>query len=239
MCDWIVHYMYSALWLLKLLICISAGPRCDRCKLGFKQDTLGRESCIQCTCSPYGAINQFCNPVSGQCKCRENVSGPDCDTCIDNYYGLDADGCKPCECHMEGIIPGTVCDAVTGQCVCQPNVGGRPCDGCLEGYYKFTQNGSMSCLPCLCDRSGAINASQACDQLTGQCVCKALVTGQRCNICIDRTYNLSSENIWGCQDCDCDLNGTLPGSVCDQINGRCQCLPNYQGRRCSQCKPGK
>ncbi|XP_075719450.1 usherin [Rhinoderma darwinii] len=214
------------------------GPRCDRCKLGFKQDTLGRESCIQCTCSPYGAINQFCNPASGQCKCRENVSGLDCDTCIDNYYGLDADGCKPCKCHMEGIIPGTLCDAVTGQCVCQPNVGGRQCDECLEGYYKFTQNGSMSCPPCRCDRSGAINASQSCDQLTGQCVCKASVTGRQCNICIDRTYNLSSGNIWGCQDCDCDLNGTLPGSTCDRINGQCQCLPNYQGRRCSRCNPG-
>ncbi|XP_073409429.1 usherin [Dendrobates tinctorius] len=214
------------------------GPRCDHCKLGFKQDTLGGESCIQCTCSPYGAINQFCNPASGQCKCGENVSGLDCDTCIDNYYGLDADGCKPCQCHREGIIPGTVCDAVTGQCVCQPNVGGRPCDECSEGYYKSSQNGSMSCLPCRCDRSGAINASQPCDRLTGKCVCKALVTGQRCEICIDHTYNLSAENIGGCQDCDCDLNGTLPGSVCDQINGQCQCLPNYQGRRCSRCKPG-
>ncbi|XP_073529681.1 usherin [Phyllobates terribilis] len=214
------------------------GPRCDRCKLGFKQDTLGAERCIQCTCSPYGAINQFCNPASGQCKCRENVSGLDCDTCIDNYYGLDADGCKPCKCHREGIIPGTVCDALTGQCVCQPNVGGRPCDECSEGYYKSTQSGSMSCLPCRCDRSGAINSSQPCDRLTGQCVCKALVTGQRCKICIHRTYNLSNENIRGCQDCDCDLNGTVPGSGCDQINGQCQCLPNYQGRRCSQCKPG-
>ncbi|XP_056424309.1 usherin isoform X1 [Hyla sarda] len=214
------------------------GPRCDGCKLGFKQDTLGQERCIQCTCSPYGAINQFCNPVSGQCKCGENVSGLGCDTCIDNYYGLEADGCKACACHAEGIIPGTVCDAVTGQCVCQPNVGGRRCDECSEGYYKFTQKGSTSCLPCRCDRSGAINASQSCDRLTGQCLCKASVTGQRCNVCIDRTYDLSSENIWGCQDCDCDLNGTLPGSVCDRINGQCQCLPNYQGRRCSQCKPG-
>ncbi|XP_069811529.1 usherin [Dendropsophus ebraccatus] len=214
------------------------GPRCDRCKLGFKQDTLGQESCIQCTCSPYGAINQFCNPVGGQCKCRENVSGLDCDTCIDNYYGLDADGCKPCECHEEGIIPGTVCDAVTGQCVCQPNVGGRQCDECSEGYYKSTHNGWTSCLPCHCDRSGAINASQFCDRITGQCPCKASVTGRRCHICTHSTYNLSSANIWGCQDCDCDLNGTLPGTTCDPVNGQCQCLPNYQGRRCSQCKPG-
>ncbi|XP_071996224.1 usherin isoform X2 [Engystomops pustulosus] len=214
------------------------GPRCDGCRLGFRGDASGAQRCIQCTCSPYGAINHFCNPSSGQCKCRENVGGADCDTCIDNYYGLDADGCKPCECHTEGIIPGTVCDAVTGQCVCQRNVGGRRCDECSEGYYKSTQNGSTSCLPCRCDGSGAVNASQSCDQSTGQCVCKASVTGRRCSTCSDHTYNLSSENSRGCQDCNCDPKGTVQGSTCDPVHGQCQCLPNYQGRRCAQCKPG-
>lgn len=190
-------------------------------------------------CNAYGSINQFCNPTSGQCKCRENVSGLRCDTCIDNYYGLSADGCKPCKCHMEGIIPGTVCDAMTGQCVCQPNVGGRQCNECRHGYYKSTQNGSMSCLPCQCDESGTINGSQACNKLTGQCLCKAAVTGPRCNVCVRHTYNLSAGNLLGCQNCDCDPIRTLPGSSCDPIDGQCQCLPDFQGRRCSRCKPGK
>ncbi|KAM5165253.1 usherin [Mantella aurantiaca] len=214
------------------------GPLCDRCKLGYKQDILGQESCTQCMCDAYGSINQFCNPTSGQCKCRENASGLRCDTCIDNYYGLSADGCKPCECHTEGIIPGTVCDALTGQCVCQPNVGGRQCNECLHGYYKSTQHGSVSCLPCQCDGSGTINGSQACDKLTGQCLCKASVTGPRCRICMSHSYNLTAVNLLGCQDCDCDPVGTLPDSVCDPIDGQCQCLPDFQGRRCSRCKDG-
>ncbi|XP_075060358.1 usherin [Mixophyes fleayi] len=214
------------------------GPQCDRCKLGFKQDTFGQESCIQCTCHAYGSINQFCNPTSGQCKCRKNVSGLNCVTCIDNYYGLDADGCKPCECDTEGIIPGTVCDAVTGQCVCQPNVGGRQCNKCLDGYYKSRQNGSVSCLPCRCDRSGTVNGSQSCDKLTGQCVCKDFVTGQQCHVCIRHMYNLTGGNSLGCQNCDCHFSGTLPSTACDPISGHCRCLPNYQGRRCDLCKPG-
>ncbi|XP_077341211.1 usherin [Lithobates pipiens] len=214
------------------------GPLCDRCKLGYKQDILGQESCTQCMCNAYGSINQFCNPTSGQCKCRENVSGLSCDTCIDNYYGLSADGCKPCKCHMEGIIPGTVCDTMTGQCVCQPNVGGRQCNECWHGYYKSTQNGSMSCLPCQCDESGTINGSQYCNKLTGQCLCKAAVTGPRCNVCVRHTYDLSAVNLLGCQNCDCDPIRTLPGSSCDPIDGQCQCLPDFQGRRCSRCKPG-
>ncbi|KAM9316854.1 usherin [Gastrophryne carolinensis] len=214
------------------------GRRCDRCKLGYRQDTLGRTSCIQCTCNAYGSINQFCNPTSGQCKCREHVSGRDCDTCIDNYYGLAADACKPCECRTEGIIPGTVCDAMTGQCVCKPNVSGRQCNECLDGYYKSTENDSVPCLPCQCDKSGTINGRMTCHRVTGQCLCKASVVGQCCHVCMDHTYNLTAENPVGCQDCDCDPDGTLPGSVCDPTHGQCQCLPNYEGRRCSQCKPG-
>ncbi|XP_072265966.1 usherin isoform X2 [Pyxicephalus adspersus] len=214
------------------------GPLCDHCKLGYKQDILGQESCTPCMCNAYGSINQFCNPTSGQCKCRENASGLRCDTCIDNYYGLSADGCKPCECHTEGIIPGTVCDAVTGQCVCQPNVGGRQCNECLHGYYKLMQNGSMSCPPCQCDGSGTINSSQVCDKLTGQCLCKDFVTGPQCNICVSHTFNLTAVNLQGCQDCDCDPIGTLSGSTCDPVNGQCHCLPDFQGRRCSRCKPG-
>ncbi|XP_068088985.1 usherin isoform X3 [Hyperolius riggenbachi] len=214
------------------------GPLCDRCKLGYKQDLLGRESCVQCMCNARGSINQFCNPTSGQCKCKKNVRGLACDTCIDNYYGLAADGCKPCKCHREGIIPGTVCDAVTGQCVCQPNVGGRHCDECLDGYYKSTQNGSVTCLACRCDESGSINGSQACDKLSGRCSCKASVTGRRCEACLSHMYNLTAGNPLGCEDCRCDPAGTTPGSVCDPIDGQCKCLPNYRGRRCGHCISG-
>ncbi|XP_053568734.1 usherin [Bombina bombina] len=210
------------------------GLQCDRCNLGFKQDISGNRSCIPCKCNSYGSINQFCNPINGQCKCREHVKGVDCDTCIDSYYGLDSAGCKHCDCNKEGIIPETVCDAVTGQCVCRPYIGGRQCNECLDGFYKILEDNSMMCIPCNCDVSGTINHSQSCDKTTGQCFCKAGVTGQQCNLCKPHMYNLTI----GCHYCDCDPLGTLANTVCDQVNGQCECLPNYQGRRCNQCLPG-
>ncbi|MEE6473903.1 hypothetical protein FKM82_010212 [Ascaphus truei] len=215
------------------------GLWCDRCNLGFKQQNMtGKKSCIPCKCHTLGSINQYCNPISGLCKCREDVKGLDCDTCIDNYYGLDSAGCKHCDCDKEGIILGTVCDAVTGQCVCQPNIGGRKCNECLDGYFKVQQNNSVACLPCKCDMSGTIHSSQSCEKSSGQCFCKTGVTGQQCNVCMPHMFNLTVSNHLGCQDCDCHPLGILASTVCDQMNGQCKCLPNYQGRRCNQCMPG-
>uniref|UniRef100_F7ALI8 Usherin n=1 Tax=Xenopus tropicalis TaxID=8364 RepID=F7ALI8_XENTR len=213
------------------------GLQCDRCNLGFKlQNTFGEESCVPCLCNTYGSINQFCNPISGQCKCKVDVKGLLCNKCPDNYYGPDALGCKQCDCNQDGIIPGTICDVETGQCACKPNIGGRQCNECVDGYYKVQLKNS--CLPCDCDVSGTINHSQYCDKSTGQCFCKPFVTGQKCNICMSHKYNLSIFNLLGCQDCDCDPLGTLVGTQCDPISGQCKCLPNNQGRRCNQCKKG-
>ncbi|XP_053315134.1 usherin [Spea bombifrons] len=215
------------------------GLRCDGCILGFKQQNpRGEEPCEPCNCSVNGSINQFCNPITGQCKCREDVKGPACDTCIDNYYGLDTDGCKHCDCYKQGIIPGTVCDPVTGRCVCQPNIGGRQCNECLSGYYKVQRNNCIACVACKCDTSGTINRSETCDSSTGQCLCKAFVTGKRCNTCMNHMYNLSDDDHLGCRRCDCDPFGTLVNTTCDRADGQCKCLPNYQGRRCDECKPG-
>lgn len=38
--------------------------------------------------------------------------------------------------------------------------------------------------------------------------------------------------------CECDPDGTVPGSICDPLTGRCVCKENVQGERCHLCKPG-
>ncbi|XP_065600248.1 usherin [Cyrtonyx montezumae] len=215
------------------------GPRCDSCNFGFKSLRYSNEDgCEPCWCNSHGSVNQFCNPVTGQCNCKEQVKGLLCDTCMDNFYGLDATGCKACECNAVGTLSGTVCDARTGQCVCKPNIGGRQCNQCLDGYHRIQVNHSFVCLPCDCDKAGTVNGSLLCDKSTGQCPCKAGVIGLQCNQCMLHTYNLSMRNLLGCQRCDCDAKGTLAGTVCDHISGQCVCLPHRQGRRCNECKPG-
>ncbi|KAJ7402273.1 hypothetical protein BTVI_87954 [Pitangus sulphuratus] len=215
------------------------GLRCDSCNFGFKALRYANEDgCEPCWCNSHGSVNQFCNPLSGQCNCKERVKGLHCDTCMDNFYGLDVTGCKACECNAAGSFSGTVCDARTGQCACKPNIGGRRCDQCLDGYRKVQKNHSFVCLPCNCDKAGTVNGSLLCDKSTGQCPCKAGVTDPQCSQCMLHTYNLSVSNLLGCQRCDCDALGTLAGTVCDPVSGQCVCLPQRQGRRCNECKPG-
>ncbi|XP_077013931.1 usherin [Tamandua tetradactyla] len=215
------------------------GLKCDHCNFGFKfLRSFNADGCEPCQCNLYGSVNTFCNPHSGQCECKMEATGLQCDTCRENFYGLDITGCKACDCVAAGSLSGTVCDAKTGQCICKPNVGGRKCDVCLDGYFHLQQNTSFLCLPCNCDKTGTLNGSLLCEKSTGQCPCESGVTGLHCNQCKPHRYNLTIGNFQGCQMCKCDPLGTLPGTICDPVSGQCLCLPNRQGRRCNQCQPG-
>ncbi|XP_078412490.1 usherin [Cetorhinus maximus] len=215
------------------------GITCECCNFGFKLlNSSNSDGCESCNCNINGSENQFCNPYSGECYCKANIRGFQCDTCMDNFYGLDAGGCKPCECDSAGSVLETICDSKTGQCVCKPNVGGQWCDICLDGYYGLYSSNFLACFPCNCDTAGTINRSTDCDKSTGQCLCKTNVTGLHCNQCVPHTFNLSSSNLDGCQWCNCDPAGTVEGTICDQSNGQCICQLNRHEKQCDQCRPG-
>ncbi|XP_067901794.1 usherin [Heterodontus francisci] len=215
------------------------GITCEHCSFGFKLlNSSNSDGCESCNCNINGSENQYCNPYSGQCNCKANIRGFQCDICMDNFYGLDAGGCKPCECESAGFVLETMCDSKTGQCVCKSNVGGQRCDICLDGYYGLHLSNSLGCLPCNCDTAGTMNRSTNCDRSTGQCLCKTNVTGLHCDQCVPHTFNLSSSNHEGCQWCNCDPAGTVEGTVCDQSNGQCVCQLNRRGKQCDQCRPG-
>jgi laminin beta 1 len=78
-----------------------------------------------------------CREETGECTCKRNVIGRDCDQCLPEHYGLALDndlGCSRCECDIGGAYDNN-CDVLNGQCKCRPNVGGRRCDGVIDGYY--------------------------------------------------------------------------------------------------------
>lgn len=83
-------------------------------------------------------------------------------------------------------------------CKCKDRVQGRICDQCRPLYWNLHLNNPEGCEKCDCHIPGVLGGIGVCDLTSGQCVCKPSVYARGCTECIDGTYNLSAENLFGC-----------------------------------------
>ncbi|NWS96978.1 LAMB3 protein, partial [Mionectes macconnelli] len=191
--------------------------------------------------------------VHGHCVCQHNTAGPHCERCADLYNARpwapaedhDPHECQRCDCnghstscHFDpelyratGGASGGVCDD------CQHNTEGNNCERCKTNYFRNQQQDLAhpeACLPCECDPDGTV-AGSVCDPLTGRCVCKENVQGDRCHLCKPGFTQLANPNPLGCRRCTCNALGTRQDLPCDDETGRCFCLPNVVGNDCDQC----
>ncbi|XP_044534884.1 laminin subunit beta-2-like [Gracilinanus agilis] len=215
----------------------------------------------QCARAP-GAPSHAEGMVHGACVCKHNTRGLNCESCQDFYHDLPwrpaEDGhshaCKKCECHQHsrschfdmavflasGNTSGGVCDD------CQHHTAGMHCEICRPFYYRDPARDLRDpavCRPCDCDPSGAQDGG-LCDPhddpilglVSGQCRCKEHVVGPRCQLCRDGYFGLSTTNPQGCQRCQCDPRGTVPGGPpCDSNSGDCFCKRLVTGKHCDRC----
>ncbi|XP_035750765.1 laminin subunit beta-3 [Egretta garzetta] len=202
-------------------------------------------------CAPSG--NLHAAQVQGHCVCQHNTAGPSCDRCAalynDRPWAPAEDGdpheCQRCNCNghaaschfdpelyrASGGVSGGVCDG------CQHNTEGNNCERCRTNYFRNQRQDLAhpeACLPCECDPDGTVPGS-ICDPLTGRCVCKENVQGDRCHLCKPGFAQLAHANPMGCHRCTCNALGTQRDRPCDDETGRCFCLPNVVGSDCGQC----
>lgn len=168
------------------------------CTLGHYGDPLSlpHGNCESCSCYPQGTEQTddgvaICEQLSGNCRCKPNVTGRNCNECVSGYFNIiSGNGCEGCNCDPIGSYNAS-CERFTGQCYCKPGVTGQRCDKCELNQYGFSADG---CKKCECDESGSKGFQ--CDE-NGQCPCNDNVEGNRCDRCKENKYDRHA----GCVDC--------------------------------------
>ena len=69
-----------------------------------------------------------------------------------------------------------------------------------------------------------------CDNITGECICKPNVKGDKCDTC-EPGYYLSDPIT--CSPCNCDVGGSL-STICDINTGKCLCRTGVTGMTCTE-----
>ncbi|XP_047444954.1 laminin subunit alpha-3-like isoform X2 [Mugil cephalus] len=181
------------------------------------------DGALPCDCDKSGSTGTVCDPVGGQCPCRQHVIGRQCTKCATGYYGFPY--CRPCDCGRR------LCDEVTGRCICPPQTVRPACDTCQ--FQTFSYHPLLGCENCECSPIGInTNAGDQCDRISGQCSCKPTIGGRKCDRCAAGYYGFPD-----CVPCDCNQGG-VTSNVCDPDTGRCLCKRNVAGARCDACREG-
>ncbi|XP_053949186.1 netrin-B-like [Anastrepha ludens] len=67
----------------------TTGRYCHYCREGYYRDSSKppnhRKICKRCDCHPVGSTGKTCNHLSGQCPCKEGVTGLTCNRCARGY----------------------------------------------------------------------------------------------------------------------------------------------------------
>ncbi|XP_067931597.1 laminin subunit alpha-like [Watersipora subatra] len=211
------------------------GLKCGSCAPGY----YNYPNCKSCDCDQLGSYGRTCDQDSAQCNCRPNFEGLKCSSCAPDYYNFPT--CEACLCNPAGAMQvegfplggcGSFADGIK-LCECKKNVEGHICDQCKPGFYNLATDNPDGCQPCSCYLPGTLLGDNMCDPVTGQCLCKVNVNSEFCQECVAGTYNLQESNVFGCEDCDCDMGGSVSG-VCNVDSGNCICRPQITGRACNK-----
>ncbi|KAI8485487.1 laminin subunit, partial [Branchiostoma belcheri] len=143
-------------------------------------------------------------------------------------------------------------------CKCQHNTCGESCEQCCPGFVQkpwqpATPNNLFECEACNClghssecyydpevaqnrlslDMRGDFNGGGVCTN------CQHNTEGINCERCKPGFFRVPDTPLtspYVCQSCQC--NSFFTTGTCEQLTGRCYCLPGYAGDDCNQCASG-
>ncbi|XP_044232395.1 laminin subunit alpha-2 isoform X3 [Thunnus albacares] len=243
------------------------GAACDSCAEGYYGDAITARNCQPCQCHTNGSVSEVCNKENGQCQCRENVVGRQCDECMPNcWWDAERQECMPCRCSPHGSISQR-CD-VEGRCICRPGFVGRRCDLRRQSYERRETRRPVERFPmeAVQQRWGGSSRTGGCPRgayrpKTGPQT-HGITTGGQCVPCHCNSFGSKSFDCDETGQCRCQPGVTGPkcdrcsrgffnfqeggctpcqcshvGNNCDANTGQCICPPNTIGERCDRCAP--
>ncbi|XP_055362116.1 laminin subunit alpha-2 isoform X2 [Betta splendens] len=243
------------------------GASCDSCAEGYYGDAITAKNCQPCQCHTNGSVSEVCSQETGQCQCRENVVGRQCDECMPNcWWDAERQECMPCRCSRHGSISQR-CD-VEGRCICRPGYVGRRCDLRRQSYERRETRRPVERVPLEAAhaRLGGLTRSGGCPRgayrpRTGPQT-HGITTGGACVPCHCNSFGSKSFDCDETGQCRCQPGVSGPkcdrcsqgffnfqeggctpcqcshvGNNCDANTGQCICPPNTIGERCDRCAP--
>jgi len=116
------------------------GRKCSTCKsLYWKLNKYNPLGCQECQCLTSGTVSglSICHSSTGQCMCKNAITGRVCNTCADGYWKQEDGhhfGCSSCECSVGGSEH-PYCLKNSGKCSCKVRITGRTCDRPIKSHY--------------------------------------------------------------------------------------------------------
>ncbi|XP_069831051.1 laminin subunit alpha-2 isoform X3 [Dendropsophus ebraccatus] len=242
-----------------------AGEYCNKCAEGYFGDALGPRGCQACNCNINGSLSTVCNVQTGQCECRSNVKGRQCDECLPNcWWDSDKQVCLPCNCSVSSSMSQR-CD-ITGRCICKPEYFGKRCEFRRQAYERKNPTWKSPSNQALPSRRWNYPTSRGCPRgaykpatspqsygpvFAQGCVpCNCNSFGSKSFDCDDNGQCRCQPGVTGdkCDRCargfyDFQEGGCTPcdchhvGNNCDEETGQCVCPPNTIGEQCDKCAP--
>nr|XP_033792815.1 laminin subunit alpha-2 isoform X4 [Geotrypetes seraphini] len=198
----------------------TAGQHCEKCAEKYFGDALNARNCRPCLCNVNGSLSETCNPQSGQCECKRNVVGRQCDECKPNcWWDSEKQVCVPCDCSPTGSIS-LHCD-MTGRCMCKPGFFGKRCDLSRQAYERKGASRTTQRIQ-VPPRRWSFTSTSGCPR------------GAYKPSSLPETFGLQSSR--GCVPCNCNSFGSKSFD-CDE-SGQCLCQPGVMGKKCDRCAHG-
>ncbi|KAM4771006.1 laminin subunit alpha-2 [Rhinophrynus dorsalis] len=196
------------------------GEYCNECAEGYFGDAPAARNCHPCNCNVNGSISTTCNLQTGQCECKNNVIGRQCDECLPNcWWDSEKQICLPCGCSVSGSMS-LRCD-ITGRCICKPEFFGKKCELRRQSFEKKDPtriSQSIQAPP----RRWSFSSTRGCPR------------GAYKPSVLPQMFGLQSSQ--GCVPCNCNSFGSKSFD-CDD-SGQCRCQPGVTGSKCDHCARG-